>query len=1010
MNYFSFYKGGKALYCLFFAGILLSFSSSFGRDLGRHNNAFFEQNQVQGIVTDGSSPLPGVTISIRGKVSNSSITDFNGQYVINAIASDTLVVSFIGYKTKAIPVNNRAKIDIKLEFDTTTLQEVRVNAGYYSVKESDRTGSIARITSKDIENQPVVNVLATMQGRMPGVNITQNTGMPGSGFTVEIRGINSLRRDGNSPLYIIDGVPYSSQSIGSSNTSGNMPAQNSPLNSINPADIASIEVLKDADATAIYGSRGANGVILISTKKGRKGKTAFTAHSSNGIGKVTRYMDVMETPEYLAMRREAFANDGVTQYPANAYDVNGTWDQNRNANWQKELIGGTATYSNIQSSLSGGSMHTQFLISGTYSKETTVFPGSFVYIKTGGHASINHETEDKKFQLHFSASYTAQFSSLPLIDFTQTALRLPPNAPALYDANEKLNWQNNTFQNPLAILNGETDGNTYDLITNVMLSYEIGAGFTASGSFGYTDLDQKQMNLQPSTIYNPSYGFGTDQSLVITNVMNRSSWIMEPKLSWTKKLGKFAIDALAGSTFQQQKGDQLVTSYKGFTSNNQLKNPASAASTSILSSDENLYRYQSFFTRINFNWDGSYILNFTGRRDGSSRFGPGRQFGTFGAIGAAWIFTKNSWMKENASHLSFGKIRASFGTTGNDQIGDYQYLDTYSTTVTKYQGISGLQPSRLFNPDFGWETNRKLELALEIGLMKDRISTSFAWFQNRSSNQLVGIPLPGTTGFSSIQANLDAEVQNRGIEFTLRTQNIQHKDFNWTTSFNITGIKNELLSFPGLEASTYKNQYVIGRSLNITKVYHYTGLDPVTGIYQFADVNGDGLITSTEDRKTIQDLTPKYYGGLQNHLRYHSLELDFLFQFVKQENFNENYSNPMPGTMYNQPAGVTAHWQKQGDQGPYQGYSVTNSARATANTRFIQSDAAIGDASFIRLKNISITYELPKTWTKKVTCRLSLQGQNVLTFTRYKGIDPEFRVSGYMPPLKIYTSSIQLSF
>ena len=1010
MNYFSFYKDGKALYCLIFTAVLLSFSSSNAGNSSRFFLSAVQQHQVKGTITDGSGPLPGVTISVKGRADVSAITDYTGQYSIGAAPSDTLIVSFIGFKTLKLAIAGRSVIDISLQYDTTTLQEVKINAGYYSIKEKERTGNISRMTSKDIETQPVTNVLATMQGRMPGVNITQNTGMPGSGFTVEIRGINSLRTNANNPLYIIDGVPYSSQSIGSSYTSGNMPAQNSPLNSINPSDISSVEVLKDADATAIYGSRGANGVVLISTKKGREGKTAFSMDYSNGIGKVTHYMDVMDTLTYLAMRREAFANDGTSQYPANAYDVNGTWDQNRNTNWQKELIGGTAEYTNIQSSLSGGSEHTQFLLSGNYSKETTVFPGSFNYVRAGGHANINHESTDKRFQVSFSASYTLQFSSLPLVDFTQTALRLAPNAPALYDENGNLNWQNNTFQNPLAILNRETSGNTYDFLANTMLSYDIGAGFTASGSFGYTDLNQKQMNLQPSAIYNPSYGFGTDQSQVISNLMNRSSWIIEPKLSWSKRLGNIAIDALAGSTFQQQKGDQLVTLAKGFSSNSLLRNPASAASNSILSSDENLYRYQAFFARINFNWAGSYILNLTGRRDGSSRFGPGRQFANFGAVGATWIFSENKWMKEQLSFISFGKIRASYGATGNDQIGDYQFLDTYSTSTTKYQGLSGLQPSRLYNADFGWETNKKLELALEAGFLEDRIFTSISWFQNRSSNQLVGIPLPGTTGFSSIQANLDAEVQNRGIEFMLRTQNIQHAGFRWTTSFNLTSIKNELLSFPGLEASTYKNQYVIRQPLNLTKVYHYTGLDPLTGTYQFEDVNKDGQITATEDKKTIKNLTPKYYGGLQNHFQYHNVELDFLFQFVKQENFNENYANPMPGTMSNQPIGVTEHWQQEGDPGPYQGYSVTNSSRTTANTRFIQSDASISDASFIRLKNISLTYELSKKWTKKVTCRLSLQGQNVLTFTKYKGIDPEFRVSGYVPPLKIYTSSIQLSF
>lgn len=301
-------------------------------------------------------------------------------------------------------------------------------------------------------------------------------------------------------------------------------------------------------------------------------------------------------------------------------------------------------------------------------------------------------------------------------------------------------------------------------------------------------------------------------------------------------------------------------------------------------------------------------------------------------------------------------------------------------------------------------------MAIEAGFLQDRIFTGFSWFINRSSNQLVGIPLPGTTGFSSIQANLDAVVQNKGIEFTLKTQNITNSSFIWTTTFNLTSIKNELISFPGLEVSTYKNRYVIGEPLNVVKTYHYTGLNSTAGIYQFEDVNGDGVFTANEDRQTAENLNPKYYGGLQNHMRFHNLELDFLFQFSKQQNYSENYGQPMPGTMNNQSGGVAQHWQSEGDLGSYQAYSVSNSAKQQAYLRYLQSDASIVDASYIRLKNISLTYQLPKSWTKKIICRLSLQGQNVLTFTNYKGIDPEFKTSGYLPPLKIYTTSIQLTF
>jgi TonB-linked SusC/RagA family outer membrane protein len=1010
MNYFSFYKDGKALYCLIFAGFLLTFSSSFAGISKRHYSISFQQNQLQGTVTDGSSPLPGVTIVVKGSKNNTAVTDYNGQYSTSVNPNDTLSVSFLGFKTKLIPVNNRTKIDIKLEFDTTTLQEVRVNAGYYSVKESDRTGSIARITAKDIENQPVTNILATMQGRMAGVNVIQDTGMPGGGFSIQIRGQNSLRTDANNPLYIIDGVPYSSQSVGSTYTSTNMPSQNSPLNSINPADIESIDVLKDADATSIYGSRGANGVVLITTKKGKSGKTSFTAQYDYGLGRVTSFKNVLSTPEYLVMRREAFANDGVTTYPAVAYDINGTWDQSRNTDWQKELIGGTSQYTNMQASLSGGSEQTRFLLGGNYHRETTVFPENFDYVKAGGHFSLDHHSQNKRFNLAFSSIYSAQFTTLPSTDLSQTAAKLPPNAPPLYDASGNLNWENNTFDNPLAFFEGKTNGTTYDLIVNAVLSYEIGTGFSLSSSFGYTNLNQLQLNLQPSTIFNPAYGMGSELSSVFTNNVGRNSWIAEPQLTWKRSFGKASLETLAGTTFQQQQGNNLVTYAVGFANNHLLENPASASTTTVMNSDESLYRYNSIFARFNFNWAGRYIVNFTCRRDGSSRFGPGKQFADFGSVAAAWVFSEEETIKENLPFLSFGKLRASYGTSGSDQIGDYQYLDTYGSSGYNYQGISGIQPSRLFNPYFGWEVNKKLEVAIETGFFRDRVFLTASWFRNRSSNQLVGIPLPGTTGFQSIQSNLQAVVQNKGLEFTLRTVNIKNNVLSWTTNFNLTSNRNELLSYPGLEGSTYKNRYVIGQPLNIQKVYHFAGLDQQTGIYKFEDVNKDGVINAAGDKQTIKNLNPKYYGGLQNTIRFRNLEFDFLFQFVKQENFNENSGNPMPGTMNNQPSGVLARWQNSGDEGPYQGYSNSNGACSLANTRFSQSDTAISDASFIRLKNISLSYRLPQEWTKKINCRLSIQGQNLLTFTNYKGIDPEFKITGYLPPLRIYTTSIQINF
>jgi TonB-linked SusC/RagA family outer membrane protein len=1010
MKIFSLSKGLVLLWYPFIFGFYLFCTPTLARNTLQFSSVQQQQQiRVTGIVTDGVVPLSGVIISIKNQ-RNTVVTDFDGKYNITVSFSDILIFTYIGYKTIEIPVARHLTINVQMQEDATALQEVKINAGYYSVKESQRTGSISKISSKDIEKQPVTNVLAAMQGRMAGVSITQNTGVSGGNFDIQIRGQNSLRSNGNRPLYIIDGVPYSSDSGGSDLTGIVLQGSTSPLNSINPGDIEGIEVLKDADATAIYGSRGANGVVLITTKKGKAGKTQFTANVSGGLAKVTRLMDLMNTEHYLQMRRQAFVNDGIAYGPTD-YDVNGTWDQNRYTNWQKVLIGGTSEINDVQASLSGGSSGTQFLLNGNFHKETTVFPGDYNYRKGNLLANMNHESENKKFQVNFSMGYTAQQNNQPGMDITQQGILLAPNAPALYDQKGNLNWENSTWNNPISSLEGEYISRTNDLFANCLLSYKITPGLITKTSFGFTDTRFNDSRTQPSTIYDPAYEVGSEFSSIYVNNTTRKSWIIEPQLSWSKKIGKGKAEILIGSTFQQQNATQLVQEANGFSSNSLIYNLSSAFNVFDLVHSESVYRYQAFFGRVNFSWNERYILNFTGRRDGSSRFGPGRQFATFGAIGTAWLFSNEKFIKENFDFLSFGKFRASYGTTGNDQIGDYQFLNTYEATGHNYGGVIGLEPIRLFNPNFGWEINKKLELAIETGFFKDRIFITVGWYSNRSSNQLVGIPLPATTGFNSIQANLEATVENRGIELTLRTVNFQRQSFNWTSNFNLTIARNKLLSFPDLEGSTYQNQFVIGEPLNIKKVYHYTGINAQTGVYQFEDYNADGLITAVEDKQVIRDLNPKYFGGLQNTITYKKWQLDFLFQFVKQLNYSGSYGTGLPGTMTNQPVTVTDHWQNPGDIASHQKYSTgVNSQAVDAFYKYYASDAMITDASYVRLKNLSLSYTISEQVLKGVKCRLVFQGQNLFTFTSFKGADPESRFTTALPPLKVFTTGLQFTF
>ena len=966
---------------------------------------------VSGTVTDiENNPLPGVNVLIKNK-NRGTTTRLDGSWQLLATPEDTLVFSFLGFKPVNKLVGNKTTINVQLLEDATALDQVVLNAGYYTVTNSEKTGSIATVSANEIENQPVNNPLAAMQGRMSGVSITQNTGVPGGGFNIRIRGRNSIRPEGSEPLYIVDGVPYPAQSLGNFFVSTVFGNSQSPLNGINPSDIKSIEVLKDADATAIYGSRGANGVVLITTKKGKAGKTTVQINAGTGVGTITRKMDLLNTKQYLSMRQEAFANDGIDEYPFNAYDVNGTWSQDRYTDWQEELLGGTAYFTNLKATLTGGSEQTKFLLSGSHQKQTTVFPGDFEYRKSSVLANLLHDSKDKKFNLQFTANYVLDNNDLPTSSFIIPALGLPPNAPALYDENGELNWEDGTFSNPLAQLNGNYRSQSSTLLGNAVIGYNLFKGFTVKTSLGYNKVNLEESRTAPNTIYDPAFGLDSSFSSISTNSGTRDSWIIEPQLEYKTKVGKGKLSMLVGSTFQDEVNTSLYQYGYGFTSNDLIYNLASASLLDILGSSEEQYKYNALYGRVNLNWAGTYFLNLTGRRDGSSRFGPGKQFANFGAVGTAWQFGKEKFIKDIFPFLSYGKLRASYGTSGNDQIGNYGYLDTYVGSGISYQGISGLQPSQLFNPNFGWETNKKTEVAVELGFFKNRLMASAAYYNNRSSSQLVGIPLPGTTGFTSLQGNLDATVQNTGLEIELDAINIKSDALQWSTAVQLTVPRNELISFPGLAESTYSNQYMVGEPLDIALLYNYLGVDPDTGLYTFQDYDGNGIITSPDDKKKATHIGIDYYGGLSNSANYKGVTLNFLFQFVKQTGYNYLNTAPLPGDMVNQSTAVLDHWQQLGDNATTQQYTAGfNDAAYTAYGQLLQSTAIVGDASFIRLKNIALSYTVPTNPTLGVGCRIYILGQNLFTITDYRGMDPETQALDQLPPLKQINAGVELKF
>ena len=938
---------------------------------------------VSGKVTDKSgAPLAGANVKVRGTRSGTT-TNQNGVFNLNNISETAVLeISFVGYKSQVVNVNNRSDISITLQLADNKLDETVVIA-YGKTSKRLNTGSVSSVTSDIIESQPVSDPLAALQGRVSGLMITSSNGLPGSAFQVRIRGENSMKQ-GNDPLYIIDGVPFISSPL---NTFDGANGSQSPLNSISPNDIERIDVLKDADATAIYGSRGANGVILITTKKGTSGQGKFSVNINRGISQMASKFDFLNTDQYLQLRKDAFAYDNRAATSTTAPDLT-IWDPNAYTDWQDLIIGNTAQVTNAQASYSGGNAQTGFLLSGNYRKDGTVFIGDKNYTKVGSLLSVSHKSQNRKFALSATVNYTADDNNTIATDLSRY-INLAPNMPQK-NADGSIYWFG-TVQNPLAYLERTYDTKTSNLIANSTLQYNIVKELAIKANVGYTQTSMKQILTLPKAGFNPDSYPGSSSQFGNNDI---KSYIVEPQIELNKNLGIGKLNVLAGASLQQRILESRYLQASGFSSDALLRNPGSASSLSIRGGEYNEYKYESFFGRVNYNINQTYLLNATFRRDGSSRFGPGKQFGNFGAIGAAWVFSNEKFIG-NKSVISFGKLRGSYGSTGNDQIGDYQFLDTWGSAGFPYGGVSGLTPTRVYNPDYSWEINKKLEVALELGFNKDKQFLTLGYYNNRSSNQLIGYTLSSQSGFSSYTANLPAKVENKGLEIDISSNNISSKNFSWTTSFNLSLPSNKLLEYPGLKESADANSYEVGQSIRMIKGFHFTGVDPQTGVATFLDVNTDNAISSPGDYIVMGETMPQLFGGLNNQVKFKKLTMDIFFQFVKQEAPTIDYGPSIGpfGTTANRGTYVLDYWKKPGDitDIPVPSALSSTASYKAFNSYYRYSDAAWGDASYIRLKNVSISYDLSaltKRWKVEGTT-LYVQGQNLITITNYRGLDPE---------------------
>ncbi|MCG8321715.1 MAG: TonB-dependent receptor [Cytophagales bacterium] len=941
---------------------------------------------ITGKVTDeNGEPLSGATILVKGTTIG-AIADLEGSYTIS-VPDDatTLVFTFIGFVPQEISIGGRNVIDVVMVADLTALDEL-VIVGYGEQSKRKLTSSVAKVTAKDIENLPVTSFDQALQGQAAGVHVQSASGTPGGPVLIRIRGQNSINA-GNEPLFVVDGVPIISGSLTNSSIA-NFGGQTNILSSINPEDIASIEILKDAAATSIYGSRAANGVVLITTKQGFRGKAKVNLEVFSGIGRATELLDVLETEEYLEIKREAYENDGLP-IPADLLDV----DSTINTDWQ-DAIYRTARINQYNISLQGGSGQTQFFLSGGFRNEQAILEnaglqrGNFRLnldhmvndqFKVGTRIALSRENNDL-FTANSSFASPARGAILARPDIPIRDSTGAYTVPVIF--------RRSLGFNPVAELIEPTFENiTSKILANIYVDYQIKNALTFRVDAGY-DYNILEQNLfYPSTILSGLFTNG-----VGTYALNQSNTFnIEPTIRFDKTIGSIHnLSSVVGATFFNQVSKVSSISGIDFVNDdlNFLVSAGEIDNSPSTGTNRSDYSFNSLFARVNYDYKSKYLLSLSVRRDGSSRFGEDRRFGTFWSVSGGWVFSDELFLSN--PWFSFGKIRASYGTTGNDRIGNFPSISRW-TVVPGYGGVSGLAETQPGDPDLAWEETSKLDLGLELAFFKNKIRLEADYFLNRTKNLLLDRPLPGTTGFNQITTNI-GETENTGIELSVDVQVVKTNDFSWNTTLNLTKVNNKIISLVDDEPILFiGGGYIVGESINVLRGLDFIEVNPETGNAVYRDVNEDGQIDFDNDQIVLGNTLPDFYGGMTNTFSWKGISLDIFFQFVKGASlYDSEAAEYFSGGVDrdNQIKAILRRWQRPGDVTDVP--KVTTSAGSGFNNAL--SDRFIWDASYLRVKNITLSYSIPPGLTEKWgidNARFYVTGTNLFTITDYPGQDPE---------------------
>ncbi len=963
-------------------------------------------DKLKGRVTDAKgAPLPGVTVQVKG-AGRGSVTDGTGTFFLQAAPGEVLVVSMSGYISREITA--AVELNIVLQEDIKGLEEVVV-VGYGTQKKRDVTGAMSSVQGKEISELPVTNAIQGLKGKIAGVDIASSGNEPGGSASILIRGQRSIQGK-NDPLIVMDGIPL----------------QNASLNEINPNDIASIDVLKDASSTAIYGSRGANGVLLITTKRGKAGKTNVNYDAYYGITSITKTLDLMDGKQFAQLRREA----ARTADPNNKYPADNTlFDdialesiaKGRSTDWQ-DLIYHQGNRQNHQLSISGGKERTQFNISFNYFKENGIIDKTD-YSRGSLRINLDHQVNDR---LRFGVSSFVTRSVQNVTDNTvfDDALRTSPLGIP-YDSTGALTFRptNDEGQrvNPLMVIKNTIDQRyktrvlaslfgEWDILKDLTYRLNVGPELETSseGIFNGSLTDVNQGG-------NPTASYKTGDVFAIT---------IENILRYNHRFHKdHGLNVTLLQSSQQEVGNASGISVNKLPYEAQgYHNLQSAGEVTGVSSDYYKKLLLSYMARVNYDYKDRYLLTLTARADGSSVFAPGNKWGFFPSAAAAWRIDAEPFM-QHARNIDALKLRVSYGSTGNNAIEPYQTFATLIKSPYSFgeTGFNGFVPSTIANPNLRWEYTRELNFGLDFSVFKGRISGTVEHYIANTTNLLLLRSIPGSTGYTSVVQNIGA-TRNKGWEVSLSTVNLTTPGgFQWKTDLNFAINKNQIVQLYGDGKDDLGNSWIIGQPINVIYYYNKVGVWQTSeaaeataagfkpGMIKIEDVNHD-KVYSDKDRKVIGSLMPGWTGGLTNHFIYKGWDLTVVLNtrqdYMIYSQWYEN-NNRLAGRYNNLDVN---YWTPENP--------TNDNPRPDKNQEsvYLGSTLAFKDASFVRVKNMMLSYTLPQAWLQRAgihNLRLNVSAENPFTFTSYKGQDPEYETDGsraLYPVTKMYSIGLNAGF